>query len=62
MVENAFRQSLIISGGRMLIFFKRPVSAGLFFLGFLLLFSPLILRLLGRIRPALLMKGPDEDL
>ncbi|MCX5914791.1 MAG: tripartite tricarboxylate transporter permease [Deltaproteobacteria bacterium] len=44
MFENAFRQSLIISGGSFSIFFTRPVSAVLLIIAFGLLVSPIFLR------------------
>ena len=44
MFENALRQSLIMSHGSFLIFFKRPISIGFLILAAFLLVSPLILR------------------
>jgi putative tricarboxylic transport membrane protein len=44
MLENALRQSLIISNGSFKIFFMRPLSATLMIVALFLLFSPLILR------------------
>jgi putative tricarboxylic transport membrane protein len=44
MLENALRQSLIISDGSFGIFFSRPLSAGLLLLSFLLLLSPVVLK------------------
>jgi putative tricarboxylic transport membrane protein len=44
MFENAFRQSLILSGGSFSIFFSRPVSAVLLIVALLLLVSPIFLR------------------
>ena len=56
MFENAFRQSLIISGGSPLIFFSRPISAIFLLLSFIFLVSPLALRVLGKQRPGLMLK------
>jgi putative tricarboxylic transport membrane protein len=56
MFENAFRQSLIISGGSPLIFFTRPIAAIFVLISFVLLLSPLILGVLGRQRPGLALK------
>jgi putative tricarboxylic transport membrane protein len=53
MFEGAFRQSLIISGGSPLIFLTRPIAAGFVLISLIILGSPLILRVLGRKRPAL---------
>ena len=56
MFQNALRQSLIISRGNPMIFLLRPISA-VFVLGtFFLLFSPLVLKKLGKQRPGLLIK------
>jgi putative tricarboxylic transport membrane protein len=44
MFENAFRQSLILSGGSFTIFFNRPVSAVLLIIALALLASPIFLR------------------
>ena len=44
MFENAFRQSLILSGGSFSIFFTRPVSAVLLIIALGLLVSPIFLR------------------
>jgi putative tricarboxylic transport membrane protein len=44
MFENALRQSLIMSHGSFLIFFKRPISIGFLILAAFLLVSPLIFR------------------
>src|SRR4030042_626713 len=44
MFENAFRQSLILSGGSPLIFFTRPIAAAFLLIAFALLASPLVLR------------------
>ncbi|TRZ92185.1 tripartite tricarboxylate transporter permease [bacterium] len=56
MFENAFRQSLIISGGNPLIFFTHPISATFLLISFVLLVSPLALRILGKQRPGLVIK------
>ena len=58
MFENAFRQSLIISGGDPMIFLTRPISAVFVLVALFLLISPLILRLWGKTRPGL---GLKED-
>jgi len=44
MFENAFRQSLILSGGSFSIFFTRPVSAILLVIALALLLSPIFFR------------------
>jgi putative tricarboxylic transport membrane protein len=44
MFENAFRQSLILSGGSFSIFFTRPVSAVVLIIALVLLASPIFLR------------------
>ncbi len=41
-MENAFRQSLIISGGSLTIFLTRPISAVAMVCGMLILISALI--------------------
>jgi putative tricarboxylic transport membrane protein len=56
MFENAFRQSLIISGGNPMIFLSRPISAVFVLISLFFLISPLVLKLLGRQRPGLLVK------
>jgi putative tricarboxylic transport membrane protein len=56
MFENAFRQSLIISGGSPLIFLSRPIAATFLLISFALLLSPLALKVLGRQRPGLGLK------
>jgi putative tricarboxylic transport membrane protein len=56
MFENAFRQSLIISGGSPLIFFTRPIAAVFVGIALVLLISPLVLRVFGRQRPGLALK------
>jgi len=56
MFENAFRQSLIISGGNPLIFLSRPIAATFLVISFIILVSPLALRFLGRQRPGLILK------
>ena len=48
MFENAFRQSLIISGGSPLIFFSRPIAVTFLVISFILLVSPLALKSLGQ--------------
>jgi putative tricarboxylic transport membrane protein len=56
MFENAFRQSLIISGGNPSIFLTRPIAATFLLISFVLLVSPLALRILGKQRPGLVVK------
>jgi putative tricarboxylic transport membrane protein len=56
MFENAFRQSLIISGGNPLIFLTRPIAATFLLISFVLLVSPFALRILGKQRPGLIVK------
>jgi putative tricarboxylic transport membrane protein len=55
MLENALRQSLILSNGSFGIFFLRPLSAALLLLSFFLLLSPIVLKR----RPTAGLK--DED-
>jgi putative tricarboxylic transport membrane protein len=50
MFENAFRQSLIISRGSPLIFLTHPIAAAFLLITFVILVSPLALRILGRQR------------
>ena len=50
MFENAFRQSLIISGGSPLIFLTRPIAAAFLLISFVFLVYPLALRILGKQR------------
>jgi putative tricarboxylic transport membrane protein len=56
MFENAFRQSLIISGGSPLIFLTRPIAASFLLISFALLVSPLVLRAFGKQRPGIGLK------
>ena len=56
MFENAFRQSLILSGGSLWIFASRPIAAVFLAVSFALLLSPVALRVLGRQRPGLSLK------
>ena len=56
MFENAFRQSLIISGGSPLIFLSRPIAATFLLISLVLLVSPLALRILGKQRPGITLK------
>jgi putative tricarboxylic transport membrane protein len=56
MLENAFRQSLIISGGSPMIFLSRPIAATFLLISFILLVSPLALRFLGKQRPGVGLK------
>lgn len=44
MFENALRQSLIMSHGKFLIFFRRPLSVGFLIIAAFLLLSPLVFR------------------
>jgi putative tricarboxylic transport membrane protein len=48
--ENAFRQSLIISRGSLLIFVTHPIAAAFLLISFVLLVSPLFLKLVGKHR------------
>ena len=43
-IENAFRQSLILSKGSLLIFFTRPISATMILIAILVLISPIIFK------------------
>jgi putative tricarboxylic transport membrane protein len=56
MFENAFRQSLIISGGSPWIFFTHPIAAVFVIVSISLLVSPLILVFWGRKRPGVGLK------
>jgi putative tricarboxylic transport membrane protein len=56
MFENAFRQSLIISGRSPLIFLSRPIAATFLLISFAILLSPLALKDLGKQRPGLSLK------
>jgi len=56
MFEHAFRQSLIISDSSLLIFLTRPIAAAFLLIAFVLLVSPLALKILGRQRPGLALK------
>jgi putative tricarboxylic transport membrane protein len=56
MFENAFRQSLIISGGSPWIFFTHPIAAVFVIVSISLLVSPLILVFWGRQRPGVGLK------
>ncbi len=49
-MERAFRQTLIISGGELSIFITRPISAVFVFAALVILVSPLILKLVGKER------------
>ena len=49
-MERAFRQTLIISDGSLLIFVIRPISAFFVFAALIILVSPLVLKLLGKER------------
>ncbi len=48
MFETAVRQSLIISGGSPSIFFSRPIAVTFLVISFILLVSPIALRVLGK--------------
>jgi putative tricarboxylic transport membrane protein len=48
MLEKTLRQSLLISGGSFLIFITRPISSVGIFSALLLIFIPLVLKVLGR--------------
>ena len=56
MFENAFRQSLIISGCDPLIFLTRPIAATFLLMAFVFMVSPLALRIIGIQRPGLGLK------
>jgi len=60
MFENAFRQSLIISGGNPFIFFKRPISATFLIIAIFLLVSPMLLKLLGAVRPGMYVQESED--
>ena len=59
MFEVALRQSLIMSNGSLLIFFSRTISAFIIIISFLILLSPLGLKLVRKKRPGLLKKEED---
>jgi putative tricarboxylic transport membrane protein len=50
MAENAFRQSLLGSGGSMLVFVSNPLVASITALALIMLFWPLIGAALGRMK------------
>lgn len=50
MTEEALRQSLILSDGSLLIFFKRPIAAFFMVTSLILFFLPALHPLLARIR------------
>jgi TctA family transporter len=58
MFENAFRQSLIISGRSLFIYLSRPVATIFLLISFALLLSPLGLKVPGKQRPGF---GLKED-
>jgi putative tricarboxylic transport membrane protein len=60
MLENAFRQSMIISRGSPLIFVSRPISAAFVFVALILLVSPVFLKFLGMIRPGGFVQESEE--
>jgi putative tricarboxylic transport membrane protein len=60
MLEENFRQSLLISKGSLMIFFLRPISAAFIAVSLCLLVSPLILKLFRKQRPGLLIAGEDD--
>jgi len=49
-LENSLRQSLLISGGSMLIFLTKPISAACLIIALLILISPILLRKIRRMR------------
>lgn len=59
-LESSFRQALIISNGDPVIFVSRPISATFLCVSFLLLFSPLILRAVGKKRPGGLVEEKEK--
>ena len=48
MAEESVRQSLVLSRGDLLVFFKHPISCATMIIAFILIFSPLIMPLLRR--------------
>jgi putative tricarboxylic transport membrane protein len=52
-LENSLRQSLLISGGSMSIFFRKPISISCLIIALFLLVSPIILKKSQRIRAKL---------
>lgn len=56
MFENAFRQSLIISGGNPWIFFTHPIAAVFVIVSVCLMVSPLVFLFSGRRRPGVGLK------
>lgn len=46
MAEESIRQSLVLSRGDLLVFFKRPISCGAIMIALIMIFSPVILSLL----------------
>ena len=49
-LENSLRQSLLISGGDLLIFFRKPISVSCLIIALFLLLSPIFLRRSKQIR------------
>ena len=60
MLEIAFRQSMIISRGSLLIFLSRPISAAFVIVAFFLLISPVLLKFFGLIRPGRFIQESEE--
>ena len=58
LLENALRQSLILSGGSMQIFVTRPISAGCLVLAVVLLASSILPRI--RARRKMLVEQAEE--
>jgi len=60
MLETAFRQSLFMGRGDLLIFFKRPISASLLAALILILATPMIWRFMKKRRQPVLTKEENR--
>jgi len=60
MLEKSLGQSLMMSNGSFRIFLTRPIPLTMLGITFLLLVSPLLLRLWKRRRPGLLLEGQED--
>jgi putative tricarboxylic transport membrane protein len=60
MLEKSLGQSLMMSNGSFMIFLQRPIPMAMLGITFLLLVSPLLLRLWKKRRPGLLLEGRED--
>jgi len=61
MVEESFRQSMVLLRGDLTMFFKRPIAGGILTFAFIVIISPLILSILGKIFGKSKMSLPPES-